>query len=126
MKGFFEHKADIGIWAKGKNFEETLEELSRALFEVMFIKKGKKTKKMQIEIEDKDKEILILRFINELITRADKILFSDIKIEKKGNKIKAVVYYSDFEPDAVITEVKGATLSGIKVEDKEMQVLLDV
>ncbi len=126
MHGTFEHKADIGIYGEGKNFSETLEELSRALFSIMYSEKGKKKKKKEINVCEKDKNLLVLNFLNELISIAQDILFADIEVKAEKNCISAIVYFEDFNPKKIVTEVKGATLSGMKIDEKRIQAIVDV
>jgi len=116
MYKIIEHTADVGIEAHGKTLEEAFEEAAKGMFAII-TNEGKieSKEKRRIEIPlDRDEEILLVDWLNELlyIHDVEGLVFGEfeVKINKKltgyaygekysrqkhgyGMQIKAVTYH---------------------------------
>ena len=136
---FLKHTADVKFQAFGKSLEEAFENSAYALKEVMLrdIKKIGKRIKKKIKVEGKDKEGLLLRFLEEFLFLLDSkgFVFSEIKkikIEEKSGKfvLEAEVIGDKAEDYEFTNDVKAVTYNQMfvkKEKDKWVcQVVLDV
>lgn len=134
----FPHEADIGIKGIGKTMEEAFEEAAKALFDVeVDIEKVKAKKKIEIECQAQNKEELFVEWLNSLLSQAslNEMVFSKFKVSIKKNKTFELEGYAlgeklDSEKHNIKDEVKGATYSQLKVEQKNnkwvVQCIVDV
>jgi len=139
---YLDHAADVGISAEGRNWQESFEEAARAMFNLIGKQEEKvatQLKSIEIEVSAKDIETLFVEWLNELLAQKDLagLFFSDFKIEeikKEGNiyKLKGHAFGLLFSEENLIIglDVKAATYSGLKCEEKEgkffCQCILDV
>jgi SHS2 domain-containing protein len=135
---YLEHEADVGILAIGNTLEEAFSEGAKAMFGVMVDIKGVEAKKeIEIECNAKDIPSLFVEWLNELVHKRDTedMFFSKFKIEiekNDGYKLigKAIGEKIDLKKHEVKTEVKAATYSGLKYEEKgnkhQLQCILDI
>ena len=129
MYKYLEHEADMGIYGEGETQEEAFEEGARAMFDLMVdIKEVKSQKsKVKIKVEAKNIPELFIEWLNELLAQSDLtgLIFGNFKIKKvKREKDKYTLLSFAFgEPldpkrHKIKTEVKGATYSGLRCEEK--------
>ena len=137
---YLEHEADVGILASGKTLEEAFEEGAKAMFNVMVdIKRVEAKNRIKLSSEAPDIASLFVEWLNELLTQSGlkNLIFSKFKInaiKKSGGslKLKAEAWGEELNPKKhnVKTEVKAATYSGLKFEEKKskfyLQCVLDV
>lgn len=137
---YLEHEADIGILAKGNTLEEAFEEGAKAMFNVMVdIERVEAKNKIELGCEAADVPSLFVEWLNELLAQSGlkNLIFSKFKVnavKKSGNNLKleakAWGEELDSEKHNVKTEVKAATYSGLKFEEKEgkfyLQCVLDI
>ena len=137
---YLEHEADVGIRAKGSTLEEAFEEGAKAMFNIMFdLDLIEEKDKFNIEAEADDIAALFVEFLNEILYRKDTtgLAFSRVKvdrIEKTENlyHVNATIYGEmlNIRKHDVKTEVKAATYSGLKFEEKDgsfmLQCILDI
>ncbi|MBU0586289.1 archease [Candidatus Micrarchaeota archaeon] len=123
-----EHTADVGIIAKGKTFEEALEEAARGMFS--FMGESEPEKKMLIEVEREEKDELVVFFLSEIIAQCEAQGFApaDVKITSyDGKTLKAEILG---ENKTLKNIIKAVTFHMLEVEDKaeewRIQVLFDV
>ncbi len=127
---FLEHTADILFKAYGSTFEEALSNASLALFETVGFSKNPK-KKVEIEIQAKNRDELVVRFLSEILTEMDiqEMTFKKIKIlELDETSVKANIYGDSTRPK---DSVKAVTYHLLEVKNPKtdkwtIQVLLDV
>ncbi|MCC7552718.1 archease [Candidatus Micrarchaeota archaeon] len=127
---FLEHTADILFKAYGSSFEEALSNAALALFETVGFSKTH-THKIEIEVQAKNREELVVRFLSEILTEMDinEMTFKKIKIlELDENIVKANIYGDSTRPK---TSVKAVTYHLLEVKNPKfdkwaIQVLLDV
>ena len=135
---YLEHEADVGILAIGKSLEEAFQEGAKAMFNVMVDIEGVKAKDaIEIKCKAKDIPALFIEWLNELINKRDveEMFFSEFKVSIKKNKDyelsgKAIGENINLSIHRVKTEVKAATYSGLKFEEKNkkyyLQCVLDI
>ncbi|MBI5553666.1 MAG: archease [Candidatus Diapherotrites archaeon] len=125
----FEHKADVGIRGSGKNLNEAFAQAGTALFEVMADTRSiKPAKKVRVRVNGADEAELLVNFLNELVFLRDKhqMLFGKFKIriqKKRGLQLtgEAAGEKINFKRHLIKTEVKAATYSQLKVEQKKKE-----
>ena len=121
---FFEHTADVGIEAYGKNLKELFENAAFATSEVMVnTKQIKASTKKEINLENKDIEKLLFDFLDEIIyyKDAETLLFSKFEVNINKNKIyklKAKIYGEKINPkkQELRDDAKAVTLYEFKIE----------
>lgn len=122
----FSHEADIGIRGIGASVEEAFQEAAKAMFDVeVDIKKVKPRKKVKIECEASNIEELFVEWLNALLSRASlkDMVFSAFKVKIRKGKILRLEGYAsgeklDVKRHNIKDEVKGATYSQLRVEQK--------
>ena len=127
MYEHFDHKADIGVRGIADNLEEAFQETAKAMFDVMGnIEKVEKKEGIDFECNADDETGLLVEFLNKLLSEAyiNDMYFSEfeVKIEKNDKLIlkgKAVGEKRDPEKHELKLEVKAATYSNAKVEEKD-------
>ena len=121
---FFEHTADIGVEAYGKDLNELFENAALATSEVMVnTKKIKGSIKKEITLENESMEDLLFDFLNEVIyyKDAEKLLFNRFKVDINQNgiyKLKAIIYGEKIntKKHELRDDVKAVTLYEFKIE----------
>jgi SHS2 domain-containing protein len=133
------HQADIGVQGIGSTLEEAFEEGAKAMFDVMAeIKNIEPKESVDVDCDAYDIDALFVEWLNNLLAKRDidDMVFSkfEVKIEKKENRylLKAKAYGEKMDPEKhkLKTEVKAATYSGLKHEEKDgehiIQCVLDI
>ena len=136
---YLEHEADVGILAIGDSIDHAFVEGAKAMFGVMVELGDVKTvKDIEIECNAKDIPALFVEWLNELINKRDveEMFFSEfeVKIEKGEHNYfltgKAKGESMNQAKHEIKTEVKAATYSGLKFEEKDnkfyLQCVLDI
>ncbi|MFH1588305.1 MAG: archease [Candidatus Diapherotrites archaeon] len=145
MHELFEHTADVGIRGKGKTMKEAFSECGNAMLSVMYeLKKVNPKEKVYITIKADSLENLLINYLNEVLAQKDlkemafqRILVKRIeeknktrtKIIKEKQKeffLKAECFGEklDLVKHSPKTEVKAATYSGLKIEKKENEFMV--
>lgn len=101
---FFDHTADIGIKAYGRDLNEAFENAALAVFEVMTdTSKVEPKESREIEIDGMDLENLLYRWIESLLVYYDSelLLFGKfkVKIDLENLRLNAIVWGEKFNPD---------------------------
>ncbi len=121
---FFEHTADIGIEAYGKNLNELFENAALATSEVMVnTKQIKPSIKKEINLDNKNIDNLLVDFLDEIIyyKDAEELLFSKFEVIIKKDsiyKLKAKIYGEKInrEKHELRDDAKAVTLYKFKLE----------
>lgn len=132
-----DHEADVGIVGIGSTLGEAFEEGAKAVFNIMVdIEKVEPKQEISVECSATGLPELFVEWLNELLSRKDLdgLMFSkfevDVDLEKTTLSGKAWGEPLDKEKHGVKIEVKGATYSGLKYEEKEgkhyLQCVVDV
>jgi SHS2 domain-containing protein len=101
---FFDHTADIGIKAYGRDLNEAFENAALAVFEVMTdTSKVEPRESREIEIDGMDLENLLYRWIESLLVYYDSELFLfgkfKVKIDLENLRLNAIAWGEKFNPD---------------------------
>ncbi|MFP3345828.1 MAG: archease [Sulfolobaceae archaeon] len=101
---FFDHTADIGIKAYGRDLNEAFENAALAVFEVMTdTSKVEPKESREIEIDGIDLENLLYRWIESLLVYYDSelLLFGKfkVKIDLENLRLNAIAWGEKFNPD---------------------------
>lgn len=101
---FFDHTADVGIKAYGKDLNEAFANAALAVFEVMTdTSKIEPKEKREIEVEGIDLENLLYRWIESLLVYydAELLLFGkfDVNVDEANLKLKATAWGEKFNPE---------------------------
>ncbi|BAB65390.1 archease [Sulfurisphaera tokodaii] len=122
---FFEHTADIGIRAYGRNLNEAFENAAVAVFEVMTDTSKVEPKEMrEVKIDGYDLENLLYRWIESLLVYYDSeiMLFSKfyVNIDEKNLTLEGKAWGEKFDPNKHErrTVVKAMTYHEMKIENK--------
>ena len=119
---YFEHDADIGLIGRGATPEEAFESAALAMFEIMTsVSTVRHERTLALEFEEADIELALVRWLNLLLATAREhgMVFSQFRLERDG-----VVWRGSATGEAWRgglergTEVKGATLTMLKVEER--------
>lgn len=134
---FFEHTADVGVKAYGKDLGEAFGNAARGMFAILTKSEVKEVGEFELHLEADDLEQLLVDWLSELLYlyEVDELLFSafDVSIEKdeegaikllgktRGERI-------DKEKHEITTAIKAVTYHMIEVNEEEgfVKVLFDV
>ena len=116
----FEHLADIGVRGYGKSMEEAFGNGAKAMFSVIAdINEVQSVDKEEVRCEAEDPEMLFVEWLNSLLSAAhlSGMLFCNFKVEIRDHKLTGWAWGErlDQERHRVMTEVKAATYSMLKV-----------
>ncbi len=135
---YLEHQADVGILAEGATLEEAFSEGAKAMFGVMVDLSGVEANEViTVKCSAKDIPTLFIEWLNELINKrdVDEMFFSKFEVKIKKTNVyelagKAIGELIDQTKHEIKTEVKAATYSGLKYEEKDgkhyLQCVLDI
>ena len=118
-----DHTADVGIIAYGSSIEQLFSHAALALFSLITKLEDIEEKiRRNLEISSRDKDSLLVEWLNELIYLFDveQILFHRFEIESLDhNQLKAACYGEKFDPSRhrVKTGPKAATYHLLKIEE---------
>ncbi|BCU70668.1 archease [Stygiolobus caldivivus] len=101
---FFDHTADVGIKAYGKDLNEAFENAALAVFEVMTdTSKIDPIENRDIEVDGIDIENLLYRWIENLLVYYDSelLIFGrfNVNIDLANLKLKAIAWGERFNPE---------------------------
>ncbi len=117
----FEHESDIGIRGFGSTPEEAFESAAAALYSVMVkIEAVKPLEQKQITASAPDRELLLVEWLNALLSLSDieRVVFSRFEVKIEGALLSGTAWGEKLdrvrhEPNV---EVKGATYHMLKVD----------
>ncbi len=120
---YFEHDADIGIIGRGKSLEEAFESAAVAMFAIMAdVDVLHCHESIEVTFEEEDNEFALIEWLNTLLALAHRehLVLGRFELYREGNawrgKAWGDTWYKDLERG---TEVKGATLTMLSVQEKE-------
>ena len=121
---YFDHEADIGIIGKGSSLEQAFEEAAKAIFNVMFdIKSVSAISNIEVACEAVNSEELLIEWLNKLLAEStiNNMVFSEFEVKIQGDKLKGLAKGEtiNHEKHKTKTEVKAATYSQLKVEERK-------
>ncbi len=132
----FDHTADIGITAFGKDLPEAFGNAAYAMFEILTdVDKIEETDRFDIQVSADSVEELLVRWLDELLYRyeTERAICGRFTIENMDDRsLNAVAFGEklDLTRHEIKTEIKSVTYHQLKVEKKDdgwiVQVIFDV
>ncbi len=119
---FVDHTADIAFEVYGSSLEELLENATLAFYDSFVdLNRIDTSKDVKIEVEGEDEEILLYRWLNELLYLFDTQFFAakDVKVKVEENNVKKAtgkLKGGKFTPENVKVEPKAITMHKFRVE----------
>ncbi|WP_290597812.1 MULTISPECIES: archease [unclassified Archaeoglobus] len=119
---FIDHTADIAFEVYGSSLAELLKNAGLAFYDSFVdLSKIDGYKEVKIEVEGEDEEILLYRWLNELLYLFDTQFFAakDVEVEVRGNDVKKAagkLKGGKFTPENVKVEPKAITMHKFRVE----------
>jgi SHS2 domain-containing protein len=118
---YFDHEADIGIEAQGRTLEEAFENAALAMFAVMAHPATViPERQVRVEFQEADVELALVTWLNQLLGQARLfgLVFCAFELQRQGDTWTGSAWGMPWQPGADRgTEVKGATLTMLKVEE---------
>jgi SHS2 domain-containing protein len=117
---YFDHEADIGIEAEGKTLEAAFEAAALAMFAIMAEPATVlPERRVQVAFDEADPEYALVTWLNQLLTQArlHGLVFCAFSLARQGDHWQGEAWGMPWRPGAARgTEVKGATLTQLKVQ----------
>ncbi len=131
-----EHTADVGIVAHGSSLAELFANAAAGMFTVMADLEGvRQTEERRIEVEGRDRERLMVRWLTELLyyLDAEEMLFSRFAVDEASDtRLQARVFGERIDPERhrLHFGVKAVTHHMLEISSEDggyrAQVLLDI
>ena len=119
---YFQHDADIGVIGRGVSVEEAFTQAAVATFAIMAdLTAFNPIQTVQVQFEEADVELALATWLNLLLGEAHQagLVFSRFRLQRDGDRWKGEAdgapWQAGMEPGV---EVKGATLTMLRVEKK--------
>ena len=130
----FEHEADFGIRGYGETLEKAFENVAKALFSVMVdLDTVKAATRVTVDCSASDYEGLFIEWLNSLLSEMDlrRMLFSTFSVTLNSYMLHGEAFGEkiDRSKHVITGEVKAATYSSLKLEEKNgkmIQCIVDV
>lgn len=124
MKNYeiFEHTADIGIKAYGKNAEEVFVNSARAMFEIIAdTRQIKHREQIDIDLEAEDYKELLRQWLAELLYQfsVSGIVFNEFSIQTLSSKSIKAIARGEKAPEKIKTEIKAVTYYELEFKQTE-------
>lgn len=117
---YFDHEADIGIEAQGQTLEAAFEAAALAMFAIMAEPATViPERRVQLAFTEADPEYALVTWLNRLLAQArlHGLVFCAYKLTRKDAHWQGEAWGMPWQPGVNRgTEVKGATLTQLKVE----------
>lgn len=117
---YFDHDADIGIEAEGRTLEEAFEAAALAMFAIMAEPATViPERRVRLAFDEADPEYALVTWLNQLLAQArlHGLVFCAYELTREGEHWQGEAWGMPWRPGADRgTEVKGATLTQLKVE----------
>ncbi len=119
-----DHTADIGIETAAPSLEELFRKCGLIVFDLITdLGKVEPKEELEFEIEEKNIEDLLVRFLNELLYYfgAKHFLGCDFEVKLDVNKIRVKMMgeYIDFQRHFIKEEIKAATYHDFLLEKRD-------
>ena len=120
---YFEHGADIGISGRGDTLGEAFEAAASAMFAIMTdLGAVRRERMIPLTFEEADIELALVRWLNLLLAaaRENGMVFAQFRLERDGVVWRGSASGESWRRELERgTEVKGATLTMLKVENRD-------
>lgn len=119
----FEHEADIGIRGFGQSIEEAFENAALALYSVMIdVDRVKSAEKKMISVSAPDRELLLVEWLNALLSLSDieRIVFSKFAVKITDLTLSGTAWGEKLDKTRhrLGVEVKGATYHMLSIREQ--------
>jgi SHS2 domain-containing protein len=119
-----EHEADIGVCGRGPDVASAFAQAGLALTAIITeVDKVEAKNSLTVHCQAPNLELLFTEWLNELIylMSTEKMLFSQFQVNISGNTLQATIHGEnvDLQRHEPAVEIKGATFTGLKVEQRE-------
>ncbi len=120
----FDHEADIGIRGFGATIAEAFENTAIALYSVMVnIHRVKPKERRIVKVSAPDRELLLVEWLNALLSLSDieRMVFSKFEVKINGTSLTGTAWGEilDRERHQAHVEVKGATYHLLSVQERD-------
>jgi len=122
---YLDHEADVGIRGTGDSLAEAFAEGARGMFGIMAdLESVVPRQSVAVHCDAPDLEMLFAEFLNELLFQREigGLLLSTCQVQElrqgsEGWHLEALAWGESLNPDRheILTEVKAATYSGLRV-----------
>ncbi|MCS7122161.1 MAG: archease [Archaeoglobaceae archaeon] len=122
MFRYLDHTADIAFEVWGKSFEELIENASYAFYNAfVHLDKIKEKEKKEIEVHGEEIDIVLYRWLNELLFLFDTEFFAakNVKVYAENLKVRGELIGSRFTRELVRVEPKAITMHKFRVEKRD-------
>lgn len=126
---YLDHTADIKFQAFGDSLEEMFSNSAYAMINIICKKKINERKNTKIIVNGIDIKSLLYRFLDEILflLNTKNFLLSKVKkIKIKGNRLTAVLSGDNLDNYKLGLDVKSVTYNDMIINDKMIQVVLDI
>lgn len=121
--GYFDHDADIGIIGRGSSLEEAFESAAVAMFAIMAdVDVLDFHELIEVKFEEDDNEFALIEWLNTLLALAHMkhLVLGRFELQREGTSWRGKAWGDKWQKDLERgTEVKGATLTMLSVQEKE-------
>ena len=116
----FDHEADIGVRGFGATIEEAFANTAAAMYSVMVeLNAVKPEREKNVSAEAPDRELLLVEWLNALLSLTDieRMVFSKFEVKIAGTSLTGTVWGEPLDrvKHAPKVEVKGATYYMLKI-----------
>ena len=128
---YLDHDADVGIRGIGDSLGEAFAEAARGMFAIMAeLNAIAPRRSVTVICDAPDLELLFVDFLNELLFQREigGLVLSDCEVEEprqgpEGWHLEALAWGDTLDPGCheILTEVKAATYSGLRVSRRNGQ-----
>jgi SHS2 domain-containing protein len=120
----FDHEADIGIRGFGATIEEAFENAAVALYSVMVnVHRVRPKERRILEVSAPDSELLLVEWLNALLSQSDieRMVFSKFEVKINGTSLIGTAWGEmlDRGRHQAHVEVKGATYHMLSVQERD-------
>jgi SHS2 domain-containing protein len=120
----FDHEADIGIRGFGATIAEAFENAAVALYSVMVnVHRVKPKERRIVKVSAPDRELLLVEWLNALLSQSDieRMVFSKFEVKINGTSLIGTAWGEmlDRERHQAHVEVKGATYHMLNVQERD-------
>ena len=117
----FAHGADVGVRGLGETVEQAFEQAALALSAVVAdISRIVPKETAEVRCEAPDRELLLVSWLNAIVYEmaVRKMVFGEFHVAISGNSLNGRLCGEKVDPERhdVVVEVKGATVTALKVE----------
>ncbi len=126
---YLDHTADIKFQAFGKSIEEKFSNSAYAMIKIICKHKVKEETTKKIKIKGIDRKSLLYRFLEEILflLNTKNFLLSKVKeIKITNNELTAVLSGDNLKNYKLGLDVKAVTYNDMIIDDKMIQVVLDI